>query len=233
MRTCWGSGDPAAAWPKAASVGYRVRTATPDVDLRSRTLFAKAAVVVAGVVSFATACSETKAPVLEPLAISPAAATLRVGETVQFNAGATSEVVWRSSDPAKLSISESGLAAALAAGVATISAIRGDETVSAMVTIMGCNLLAPTIAPPNAALLPGDSALFQVRMELSCGPQGSGAVTWTTSDPALATVEPRDPVAGWQAAMVRARAVGQVLVRASMTDDPTISAAAALTIRAP
>ena len=198
-----------------------------------RTTCRRYALSLPAILAHVVGCSEAKAPALDPLVMSPSAATLRVGEAVQFSAGVARGVVWHTSDPTRVSVNDAGLATAVAAGAATVSAVRGDERVSGIVTVSGCSLLGPTVSPPNANIVVGDSVLVRVRTDFCGPPPIDTRVTWTSSNSAVATAESRPPIDGWQTGMVRAHSIGQAAITAAFVVEPSVTASSAVTVRAP
>ena len=85
------------------------------------------------------------------VALSPASATVGIGRTVQFTATATDSTgntypnataTWKSSNAAVVSISSTGLATGLSAGVATITGTAFGGSGNAAVTVQILNLTA-------------------------------------------------------------------------------------------
>jgi hypothetical protein len=103
----------------------------------------------------------TPVPVLQSIAVTPDAATIPIGASVQYaatgtysgggSADLTSQVVWASSAPSVAAIGASGLVGALAQGGATISATLGAIAGSTPVTVVPPGaLVVATSALPNA-----------------------------------------------------------------------------------
>ena len=78
------------------------------------------------------------------VAVSPSSATLDIGRTLQLtatlfggNGGEVSgDVSWTSSNSGVASVTQSGLVTAVAEGAATITASAGDQSDSAVVTVV-------------------------------------------------------------------------------------------------
>jgi len=85
------------------------------------------------------------------VAVSPSAATLGVGTTLQLtstlfdgNGGELSgDVSWDSSNNSVASVNDSGLVTAVAEGAATITASAGGQSGSAVVTVVNSNPPSP------------------------------------------------------------------------------------------
>ena len=80
-----------------------------------------------------------------------------------------------------------------------------------------------TVSPSNVTMLIGDSAQLSAKMPAPpCGP-GVAPVFWLSSNAAVATV---DSASG----KVRAVAVGQATILASLLADPNVKGAAAISV---
>ncbi|RMF85416.1 MAG: PASTA domain-containing protein, partial [Nitrospirae bacterium] len=143
---------------------------------------------------------------LSRLQVAPAAATLRAGETAQLQATAlfsdgtsrdvTAQATWTTSDPAVATVDASGRVTAVAAGAASIqAAYQGAAAQSALQVAAalpaGRVIDHLVIAAPADTLVPG--AAVQLRATAVYNDASSQEVTrlatWTTSDPAVATVD--------------------------------------------
>lgn len=103
-------------------------------------------------------------PTLVSVTVTPAMPTLSPGGTQQFSATATyadqstrdvtTQVTWRSSDTSKATIAPGGLATAVAAGSATITASIG--------TISGSSTLSVFVPVPSPPLPLGQSVAYQI-----------------------------------------------------------------------
>lgn len=131
-----------------------------------------------------------------------------VGETYQFKATLTpadahGDIVWKSSNPNVASVSWNGLVTAVSKGTVTITA--SIEGVGERSCIVRCQLsdssssgTTSTTTTPAPTTSPAPSGLSLNREDFTLSKAGetwrlivsgtSSAVTWTSSDPAIATV---------------------------------------------
>jgi hypothetical protein len=146
---------------------------------------------------------------LSGISITPPSASVGPnGATVQFSATAlyirsshpsqtqdvTNEVAWASSDTAVVTVNASGLATAVSAGTATVTAtLKGfSATASMNVTIGAGSLTALTILPGDQAVdALGQTAQFIAIGSFSAGPATqdmTDQVTWIANDADVATI---------------------------------------------
>lgn len=138
------------------------------------------------------------AATLTALTITPASPSLAKGATRQLTAmGAysdgtsrdlTGSVTWTSSAPAVASVNAAGLVAGVAAGAATISATSGGVTAQTPVTVTAASLLSLAVTPANSSVAKGGTKAFTATGTFSDGSTGPVTVTWTSSAPAVATI---------------------------------------------
>jgi hypothetical protein len=140
-------------------------------------------------------------PTLESIAVSPANVTLEPGETRAFTAegtysdgmtGDVSEMVtWSSTDDAVATIA-AGVVTAVGPGNVKIEAALGDKTGSATVIVMPeAELVVFTLQPTTASIAIGGTIQISALARYSdmSSMDVTGAVEWTTTDGAIATVE--------------------------------------------
>jgi uncharacterized protein YjdB len=169
------------------------------------------------------------------VSVDPVATTVTVGTRVQLTAtpkDATGNpvsgrvVTWASSAPSISVVSDSGTVTGLAAGVATITATSEGQTGVAMVTVQPESTVpvaSVTVSPATAGVAVGQTVqLAAVPRDASGDPLSGRVVTWVSSAPALASVNPSGLVTGVGAgaATVTATSEGQ-------------SGGAAITVTAP
>ncbi len=145
---------------------------------------------------------------LQSIALTPANPMIPAGGTAQLTAtgtyadGSTSDlskqVTWTSSNPAVLSVDANGLATAHASstpGTVTVTAQIGSVTQSFTVTISpysgsGGSITALAVQPASATIGAGSSRQFSATATYADGSTQdvSGTTTWTSSTPAVATI---------------------------------------------
>jgi hypothetical protein len=150
---------------------------------------------------FLAACGGGGAPSINTIEVSPSSASKQVGQTQQFTAVAKDAggnvisgvtFTWSSSDTAVATVNNSGLATAVAAGTATITASAGGKSGSATFTVT--NPAPPTIetievSPSSASKQVGQTQQFTAVAKDAGGNVISGVTfTWSSSDTAVATV---------------------------------------------
>src|SRR5262249_30846311 len=97
--------------------------------------------------------------------------------------------VWASSDQSIAAGASDGTVTPVSPGVATISATRANEVVTARVTISDVNRITGLIAPTQIALAPGDTDEVPVQAMYSDGiaRDVSAVVHWRIDDRAVAS----------------------------------------------
>ena len=129
--------------------------------------------------------------------IAPSAAGVAVGGTAQYTATLRDAsgniltgqlVTWASTDPAVATVNQSGLATAVAAGAATISATSGGATGTATLSVtapVASVVVTPSAVSQNA----GATQQLVATLRDGSGNVLTGrTVVWTSSAPAVATV---------------------------------------------
>jgi trimeric autotransporter adhesin len=155
--------------------------------------------------SAAAAVNVTQAPVAS-VAVSPGSATLVVGSTRQLQAeprnaagqalsGRT--VTWASNAPQTASVTSGGLVVALTPGRATITATSEGKSGSATITVELVPVDRVEVDPPNVRIDERESTrlvawVFDSRNTIVTG----HTVTWSSSEPAVATVDNSGVVRG-------------------------------------
>ena len=126
------------------------------------------------------------------LTLSQTSATLEVGETLKLNAtvspanAANKGVTWSSSNPAAVTVAN-GVLTAKAEGTATITAttVVGKKTATCKVTV-NPPVTGVTLSKTSAILEVGETLTLKATVTSANAPNKS--VTWTSSNPAAATV---------------------------------------------
>ena len=143
----------------------------------------------------------TEAPVLNSITVTPTVAYLVVGDGQKFiatgydrdgNAMNAGDVVWTSDNETVGTIDANGAFAPLTEGTATVTATAGGISGTAAVTVAAAEpALAKIVFFPSAVTLnPGDSRQFEA-VGLNCYGEfvPEAAITWTSSDPCVGTVD--------------------------------------------
>lgn len=159
-----------------------------------------------------TATLTVSSAVITSITVGPANATLPRGASLQMTATANwsdnsmtdvgTQVTWSSSDPLVITISNAagseGVATAVAPGNVTISATLGTVTGTVALRATQPALLAITVSPAGATIARNTTQLFTATGAFSDGtvrPLGN-QLTWSSSDPAVATIEVTGPTRG-------------------------------------
>ena len=160
--------------------------------------------------------------------ISPASATMDVGDTLDFDAviepvdASVTTHSWRSTNPGVASVDENGLVTALFPGTATIivTTLQGAKKDTALVTVtpvlLGDILLDQTEVSLNAGY--GVYESQQVNVTYVSSVPGTAAsynrIRWTSDDPSVATVDNNG--------VIRASGAGSTFIRAATIDGSNI-----------
>ncbi len=143
-------------------------------------------------------------PTLSSLQISPAKISLGPGASQQFKATGTysdgssrdlsSSVQWSSSDGTVASVSTSGVATAVGAGVATLTAASGKMQASATleVTSAASNLVSIAVTPAASSLPVNTSQQYTATGTYSDGSTSdlTTLVAWSSSAVSIAKIDP-------------------------------------------
>ena len=130
--------------------------------------------------------------------LSPATATVLVGQTLQLtatpkdSAGGTlagRTVTWKSSDTTVATVSPSGQVTGVAPGSATITATSEGKTSTAAITVTTVPVASVTVSPATASVAVGQTLQLTATPKDSTGTALTGrSVTWVSSNPGVATV---------------------------------------------
>lgn len=158
-----------------------------------------------------TACSggDSSGPEQAPIAsiaVSPSNASLIAGETQQLaatlldNSGKALSgrtITWSSSNPAVAAVTSGGLVATIAAGgPITITASSGGKSGTASINVLAA-IASVTVTPPTLSVAPGASAqLTATPRDASGNPINGRSTSWSSSNPAVATVSASGVVTG-------------------------------------
>src|SRR6218665_3383664 len=162
------------------------------------------------------------------VSVMPAEPSVGVGESLTLAAAVLPEdaaqaVTWTTSDPAKAAIDPAGTVTGVAKGTALITAATADGsnikgTVTVNVTVKATSV---TITPAEPSVGVGESLTLAAAVLPDDADQ---AVTWTTSDPAKAAIDPAGTVTGV--------AKGTALITAATADGSNIKGTVTITITA-
>lgn len=201
-----------AAWSSAAPTVATVSADGVVTGLANGT--ATMTATVEGVTGTATV---TVVDPVSTVLVTPGTATLVVGGAQPMVASARDAkgaaltgrpVVWSSSDPSVATVSATGRVTAEAAGSATITATVDGEEGSATVTVVPV-VGTVLINPARSNLLLGRALQLSASVRDEAGTVLTGrAVTWSSSDPVVATVN--------ASGVVTAVAIGNVTIAASV-----------------
>ncbi|HEV8304671.1 MAG TPA: Ig-like domain-containing protein [Gemmatimonadales bacterium] len=130
--------------------------------------------------------------------LTPAAASLTIGGTVQLRAEAKDSagtiltgqtMSWVSRDTLIAKVSAAGLVTALAAGSALVIATSGGASDTAAITVTAPAVASVSVIPATATLEVGKTVQLSASVKDSAGTVLSGRTTsWTSSSTAVATV---------------------------------------------
>jgi uncharacterized protein YjdB len=174
--------------------------ATVDNNGLAAILAAGATTITATVGSFTDSTTITVVPAqLTSLTISPATVSIAAGTQQQFTAtgnfddGSTqvlTSLQWSSSATSILTIDANGLGLGLAPGTSTVTATSGSIAATASVTVTSATLVSLQIAPSNSSMPAGAVKQFSAVGTFSDNSTQdlSQSVLWTTSNPAVATI---------------------------------------------
>ena len=141
--------------------------------------------------------------------VSPSAATVAAGQVTQLSATVRDErgnvlsgrvVAWSSANPQVAVVDASGRVTGVAAGTVIISAATGGKSGQATITVPApapAPVATVSVLPSSAGVLVGATAQLTATLRDSNGNTLTGrAVTWTTSNPSIATVSSSGLVSG-------------------------------------
>jgi uncharacterized protein YjdB len=170
------------------------------------------------------------APAVQSVSLSPTLDTLLAGGTQQFTAtvvadnGVVRTVTWRSSAPAVASIDATGRVTALTVGSTTITAVSAADTTkraTAQLVVRAPRVTAITV-PTIPELTVGDTV--RAAATVTGDVVVNQAVTWTSSNPTVATVAPGT-------GLVTAVSPGTSSITATSVATPSVSGSRTVQVR--
>src|SRR5213594_1086663 len=181
----WSSSNPAVATVNGAGQATAVAVGAATLTATSEGKSGTAALTV------------TNVPVAS-VAVSPASASVQVGQTVQLaatprdangNPLSGRAVSWASSNTAVATVSGSGLVTGVTAGSATITATSEGQGGTATITVSTVPVASVTVSPATASVQAGQTVqLAATPKDANGNPLSGRTVTWASSNSAVATV---------------------------------------------
>ena len=171
-------------------------------------------------------------PVVRGVVVLPALPSLLQGATRQFtatvdvDAGTSTAVTWTSLTPTVAQVNASGLLTALAPGTTTLRATSvANPTVNGttLVTVTAPTVRAITLAPSPATVVQSGTRPLMPTIDADAG--ANTALTWTTTDAAVAQVSASGQVTGVTP--------GTATIRATSVLVPTVSGSVVVTVTLP
>ena len=195
----------------------------------------RAPLAIAGLLFIIPSCGDD--PAVQPTPGSPTAAALVVtpenvlftalGDTLRLTAEVRDQqgrpmsgaaVAWNSSDASIAVVAQSGVARAVAAGTATITATSGSVSDEALVTVRQ-DIASVVVSPRVASLVVGDTVRLTAEARDANGnPIPGSAFVWRTSSEQVAGVD--------STGLVRAHGRGEATITAtsgSVSDDALVT----------
>src|SRR2546426_1091078 len=153
-----------------------------------------------------TATVTVKTVPVASVAVSPASASVTVGQTVQLTATPKDAggnalngrvVTWATSNGAIATVSASGVVTGAAAGSAMITATSEGQGGTAAITVLSAPVASVTVSPASAGVTVGGTTQLTVTLKDASGnPLTGRVVTWVSSAPTVATVTGTGLVSG-------------------------------------
>ena len=181
----WSSSNPGVATVNGAGQATGVAVGAATLTATSEGKSGTAAILV------------TNVPVAS-VAVSPASASVQVGQTVQLaatprdangNPLSGRAVSWASSNTAVATVSGSGLVTGVRAGTATITATSEGQGGTATITVSTVPVASVTVSPATASVQAGQTVqLAATPKDANGNPLSGRTVTWASSNSAVATV---------------------------------------------
>jgi uncharacterized protein YjdB len=156
---------------------------------------------------------------VETVEVSPPAANVAIGESIQLQATARDgsgavitgrPVSWSSDNAAVVSVDGNGRATGVTAGATRIVATVDGRTGATNISVGLDPVAAVEVLPALHSLMVGQSVQYQVVLRSSSGAVLSGrTVAWSTTDPNIATIDGSGRATGVAIGSVRVRATAE------------------------
>jgi uncharacterized protein YjdB len=165
------------------------------------------------------------------IALNKSETKLFLGSTLQLTVTVLPEdatdktITWTSSDPTVATVNKNGLVTPVAAGAATITATTNDGTNLSATCAVTVVIPAASIALNKTESTLAVSAQEQLIVTVLPEDATDKTVTWTSSDPSIATVD--------ENGLVTAVATGVATITATTNDGTNLSATCAVTVIIP
>jgi uncharacterized protein YjdB len=206
----WSSSDPAKAAVSASGVVTAVAAGVVTITATSEGKSATATITVA---------AAGPPAVVATIALSPLTTNVTVGATTTLAATLTDAngnvltgrtIVWSSTDPTKATVNASGVVTGVAPGLVGIIATSEGKTGNAAVTVVAVPVNTVTVAPATSTVYIRYAGSLTATLKDANGNTLSGrVVTWSSSNPAMATVSASGAVTGSAAGTVTITATSE------------------------
>ena len=188
----WKSADAAVATVNASGLSTAIAAGSTNVTATVNGISGSAALTV-----------PAAAKALTSITVMPATTTIAIGATAQFSASATysdgstadvtATATWASATPTVATVNSGGLATAVAAGSASITATMAGVTGTAMLTVpppAPPTVTSIAVTPATASVQIGATQQFTATATYSDGTTANitATATWASGTPSVATV---------------------------------------------
>ena len=141
----------------------------------------------------------------DSVSLSETNVTIPDNGTRKLTATASGSVTWASSDPSVASVDGDGNVTAHKAGTVIITATCGDASDTCIITVNAKE--KPPVPAGEITIVGSDKVSVRANGSLTLTVDGEGDLTWTTSDPSIATID--------ENGKLTAKKAGQVTVTVS------------------
>lgn len=145
-------------------------------------------------------------------AIEPTSIDMQVGDSQKLSATpkdaagqflGKDPIVWSSTTPSVASVSPGGVVIGLTPGSADVSARSGGQSASSQVTVRLAAVASIQVSPPSGSIpVSGTIRLLAVAQDARARPLPGRSITWSSGDPAVASVSEDGVVTGVNAGTV-------------------------------